>query len=58
MRTRSASVRASVLCITLLRCISTLRSIITEHGGTLDFYNNDDTGATFFFNLPEVSTDE
>jgi len=38
--------------------LSICRSIITEHGGTLDFYNNDDAGATFFFNLPEVSTDE
>ncbi len=38
--------------------LSICRSIITEHGGTLDFSNNDDAGATFFFSLPEVSADE
>ncbi len=39
--------------------LSICRSIIAEHGGTLDFYNNNDhAGATFFFNLPEVPTDE
>lgn len=38
--------------------LSICRSIIAEHGGSIDFYNNDDAGATFFFNLPEVSTDE
>ncbi len=34
------------------------RSIIAEHGGSIDFYNNEHAGATFFFNLPEVSPDE
>ncbi len=34
------------------------RSIIAEHGGTLDFYNNNDVGSTFVFKLPEVSTHE
>ena len=38
--------------------LSICRSIITEHGGAMDFFNNDDAGATFFFNLPEVSIDE
>ena len=28
------------------------RSIITSHGGQLDFRNNDSNGATFFFTLP------
>jgi two-component system sensor kinase FixL len=28
------------------------RSIITSHGGQLDFHNNDSNGATFFFTLP------
>jgi len=38
--------------------LSICRSIIAEHGGSMDFYNNDAAGATFYFNLPEVSTDE
>jgi two-component system sensor kinase FixL len=32
--------------------LSISRSIITSHGGQLDFHNNDSNGATFFFNLP------
>ncbi len=38
--------------------LSICRSIIAEHGGSMGFHNNDDAGATFFFSLPEVSTDE
>ena len=38
--------------------LSICRSIIAEHRGSMGFSNNDDAGATFFFNLPEVSTDE
>ena len=37
--------------------LSICRSIIAEHGGTINFFNNDVAGATFFFNLPEVSAD-
>ncbi len=32
--------------------LSISRSIITSHGGQLDFHNNDSNGATFFFTLP------
>jgi two-component system sensor kinase FixL len=32
--------------------LSISRSIITSHGGQLDFHNNDSSGATFFFTLP------
>ena len=32
--------------------LSISRSIITSHGGQLDFQNNDSCGATFFFTLP------
>jgi two-component system sensor kinase FixL len=32
--------------------LSISRSIITSHGGQLDFRNNDSSGATFFFTLP------
>ena len=28
------------------------RSIITAHGGKLDYMNNSDVGATFYFTLP------
>jgi len=32
--------------------LSISRAIITAHGGRLDFRNNEDCGATFFFTLP------
>ena len=32
--------------------LSISRSIVTSHGGQLDFYNNESNGATFFFTLP------
>ena len=32
--------------------LSISRSIVTAHGGRLDYYNNDKCGATFFFTLP------
>lgn len=32
--------------------LSISRSIITAHGGRLDYYNNEKCGATFFFTLP------
>ncbi len=35
--------------------LSISRSIITSHGGQLDFQNNDSNGATFFFTLPVVA---
>ena len=41
--------------------LSISRSIVTSHGGQLDFQNNNSSGATFFFTLPvaaEESDDE
>ena len=35
--------------------LSISRSIITSHGGQLDFHNNDASGATFFFTLPAAT---
>ena len=38
--------------------LSICRSIIEEHGGKLDFENNDTHGCTFYFQLPIGSSDE
>ncbi len=38
--------------------LSICRSIIEEHGGSLDFANNDTHGCTFYFQLPIGSSDE
>ncbi len=37
--------------------LSICRSIIRDHGGELNYVNNDDVGATFYFRLP-VSADD
>ena len=37
--------------------LSISRSIITAHGGRLDYFNNEKCGATFFFTLP-IANDE
>jgi len=38
--------------------LSICRSIISEHGGTMGFHNNDGVGATFYFQMPRVNNDE
>ncbi|MEZ5560934.1 MAG: PAS domain S-box protein [Pseudomonadales bacterium] len=38
--------------------LSICRTIIAEHGGVLSFRNNDATGATFFFTLPQGTLDD
>jgi two-component system sensor kinase FixL len=38
--------------------LSICQAIIIEHGGQLNFYNNESGGATFFFTLPARSDDE
>ena len=38
--------------------LSICRSIIETHGGTLDFRNNPDHGATFYFQLPQGDNHE
>ena len=35
--------------------LSISRSIITAHGGQLDFHNNESNGATFYFTLPAAA---
>lgn len=37
--------------------LSISRSIVTAHGGQLDYYNNPLTGATFYLTLPQVPGD-
>jgi two-component system sensor kinase FixL len=37
--------------------LSISRSIVTAHGGQLDYYNNPQAGATFFLTLPPASGD-
>jgi signal transduction histidine kinase len=37
--------------------LSISRSIITAHGGRLDYFNKERCGATFFFTLP-IADDE
>ena len=37
--------------------LSISRSIVTAHGGQLDYYNNPSTGATFYLTLPQVPGD-
>ena len=34
------------------------RAIITAHGGHLDYFNNDSSGATFFFTLPAADQED
>jgi two-component system sensor kinase FixL len=38
--------------------LSISRAIIIAHGGHLNFFNNESSGATFFFTLPPVSEEE
>jgi len=38
--------------------LSICRAIITAHGGHIDFFNNDEGGATFFFTLPAADSEE
>ena len=38
--------------------LSISRAIVTAHGGRLDFRNNDDGGATFFFTLPPAALED
>jgi two-component system sensor kinase FixL len=37
--------------------LSISRAIVTAHGGRLDFRNNEEGGATFFFTLPPADTE-
>ena len=37
--------------------LSISRSIVTAHGGQLDYYNHRESGATFFVTLPQASGD-
>lgn len=37
--------------------LSISRAIVTAHGGRLDFCNNEEAGATFFFTLPPVESE-
>jgi two-component system sensor kinase FixL len=38
--------------------LSISRAIIIAHGGHLNFFNNESSGATFFFTLPPASEEE
>ena len=38
--------------------LSICRSIMREHGGDLNFYNNEEHGCTFYFRLPAGDEDE
>jgi signal transduction histidine kinase len=38
--------------------LSICRSIMREHGGDLNFTNNEGHGCTFFFRLPDGDIDE
>ena len=38
--------------------LSSSRAIIIAHGGHLDFFNNDENGATFFFTLPPANEED